>query len=398
MLEGNGEVLDYAVKMINLPQDRMLDFLLNRNRASPEMLARIARKLADFHSRAETSPAINAFGVVEAIQINTDENFVQTEKYVGRTITAREFQAIQGYTNTFLQTQAALFDQRVSGGRIRDCHGDLHSRNICVTDGICIYDCIEFNARMRYGDTASDIAFLAMDLDHRARSLLKFYECYRAYVRGKVESFKIDDSYISEMERKQTAESARSYFDLAYAYTRARPYLFITVGLIGSGKSTLARSIARRLGLTILSSDIVRKQMAGIPVSERRFEPVGQGIYSDDSSRRTYDKLLSDARGILEQGDSVIIDASFTKADERRKARKLADETGVDFFILETSLNEAETRRRLAQRLSHASVSDGRWELYEPQKSKFEPVTEKHFTIDSAQPLEVQITRVIEKI
>ncbi len=418
-LEGDGEVLDYAVKMINLPRDRMLDVLLDRSHATPEILERIARKLSDFHAQAEASPAIAAFGAIDSIRINTDENFVQTVKFIGRTIPAREFRAIQNYTSTFLQTQAALFDERVAGGRIRDCHGDLHARNICVTDGICIYDCIEFNARMRYGDVASDIAFLAMDLDHygradlsrcfintyveasrdvRIRDVFKFYKCYRAYVRGKVESFKVDDRYISEIERKNAAASARSYFDLAYSYSCLRPRLFITTGLIGSGKSTLSRSLARRLGLTVLSSDIIRKQLAGIPAGEHRFEPVDQGIYSADFSRWTYDKLFAEARNILRQGESVILDASFIQEEDRVKARQLAEETGADFFILETVLDEASTQQRLAQRLRHASVSDGRWELYKPQKSKFEPVAEKHFIIDSAQPLDEQITRIIEKI
>jgi hypothetical protein len=132
-----------------------------------------------------------------------------------------------------------LFDKRVKEGRIRDCHGDLHAAHICFSDGICIYDCIEFNDRFRYSDVASEVAFLAMDLDryHHADlsqhlvnayvelnhdeellDLLDFYKCYRAYVRGKVESFKLDDLYISEEEKAGALAIAKSYFDLVEMY------------------------------------------------------------------------------------------------------------------------------------------------------------------------------------
>jgi aminoglycoside phosphotransferase family enzyme len=124
-------------------------------------------------------------------------------------------------------------------GRIRDCHGDLHAAHVCLTDHICIYDCIEFNDRFRYCDVASEIAFLAMDLDRYQQaglsrhladtyvrlshdeellSLLNFYKCYRAYVRGKVESFKLDDPLISQSEKAKALEGARSYFQLAESY------------------------------------------------------------------------------------------------------------------------------------------------------------------------------------
>jgi aminoglycoside phosphotransferase family enzyme/predicted kinase len=422
-LGGQGEIIDYAVKMLYLPQNRMLNILLERNRVTAEMVSKVARKLAHFHTEAATSDTISAFGSIEAIQVNTDENFFQTEKYINKTITEKQYRRIQDYTSTILRDKAAIFDQRVAGGRIRDGHGDLHSQHICFMDGICIYDCIEFVDRFRYGDVAVDLAFLAMDLDHYGRAdlsrsfvnaymeashdsqineLLKFYKCYRAFVRGKVSSFKVDDPYISEIEKSLTLEAARSYFDLAYSYSLPRPQLFITVGLIGSGKTTLAYSLARRMGLTVISSDIVRKHLANIPVTRHRFEAMDAGIYSTEFSRQTYDKMFADARSILSQGDSVILDASFIKSEERLKAQELARETGSDFSVLECVLDEANIRKRLDQRLKNRAVSDGRWELYEPQKKKAEPVNEipadRLFVIDSAGSLSEQIRQVIQKI
>jgi aminoglycoside phosphotransferase family enzyme len=238
-IEGRGKAIEYAVKMKQLPQDRMMDVLLPRGQVTPEMVARVAEKLVGFHQKAETNRKIAAFGKLDVIRQNTDENFGQTEKYIGTSITAEEYQHIKNYTNNFIDSNASLFDKRVREGRIRDCHGDLHAAHVCFTDDICIYDCIEFNDRFRYSDVASEIAFLAMDLDRYQQAglsrhlvntyvglghdeellkLLNFYKCYRAYVRGKVESFKLDDPYIPEEEKAKVLTAAQSYFQLAESY------------------------------------------------------------------------------------------------------------------------------------------------------------------------------------
>ena len=238
-IEGQGEAIEYAVKMKQLPQDRMMDVLLPRGQVTLEMVARVAEKLVNFHQKAETNSQIAAFGRLDVIRHNCDENFAQTEKYIGISITAEEYQHIKNYTNNFIDSNASLFNKRVREGKIRDCHGDLHAAHVCFTDDICIYDCIEFNDRFRYSDVASEIAFLAMDLDRYQQAglsrhlvntyvelshdeellkLLNFYKCYRAYVRGKVESFKLDDPYIPEEEKAKVLTAVRSYFQLAESY------------------------------------------------------------------------------------------------------------------------------------------------------------------------------------
>ncbi|GAH77472.1 unnamed protein product, partial [marine sediment metagenome] len=198
--------------------------------------------------------------------------------------------------------------------------------------------------------------------------LLDFYKCYRAYVRGKVESFKLDDPYIAPAEKRQTLEIASSYFDLAHAYTRSRPSLFITTGLVGTGKTALAQALAKRLGLVVISSDVTRKRLASIPVTEHHFEEFDTGIYSPEFSRKTYDKMYSEAKHVLSDGGSVIMDASFIKAGERLKAKELAKETSADFFIIECTLDKESIKQRLTQRLEQETTSDGRWEIYKPQK------------------------------
>ena len=238
-IERRGDIIEYAVKMRRLPQETMMNVLLEKHRVSTEMIRRVAEKLAGFHQRTETGDNINAFGDLDTITRNTEENFSQTIKYIGNTISQENFRHIKGYTTSFMENNSMLFSRRISEGRIRDCHGDLHAAHICFTNGICIYDCIEFNDRFRYCDVASEVAFLAMDLDHYGRSdlsrsfinayvsctqdselpdILDFYKCYRAYVRGKVESFKLDDPHIPDEEKGRITGIARNYFELAASY------------------------------------------------------------------------------------------------------------------------------------------------------------------------------------
>ncbi len=239
VIGGKGKIEEYAVKMRRLPYEAMMDVLLAANKVTPDMLADVAKTLAEFHRQAATGGDINVFGGIDTINQNTDENFTQTEKYIGDIIPRDTFQRIKNYTDDFIEMNTPLFLKRVSDGRIRDCHGDLHAAHICFHNGICIYDCIEFNDRFRYCDVASEVAFLAMDLDHYGRpdlsesfvvayveksgdgelkQLLNFYKCYRAYVRGKVACFQYDDPYISPGEKERVMANARSYFELAESY------------------------------------------------------------------------------------------------------------------------------------------------------------------------------------
>jgi len=238
-IDGQGTAIEYAVKMRRLPQEGMMNELLVQNKVSPEMVTSVANKLADFHQQAETNDSISNFGSLDTISQNTDENFTQTKKYVGHTLSRERYDRIKSYTQNFMENNAPLFHKRMAGGRIRDCHGDLHSAHICFSHGLAIYDCIEFNDRFRYCDVASEVAFLAMDLDRYQKadlsrhfvtayvaqsqdselmSLLNFYKCYRAYVRGKVESFQLDDPFISAEEKTKALASARQYFELAESY------------------------------------------------------------------------------------------------------------------------------------------------------------------------------------
>jgi len=239
VLGGEGQLIEYAVKMRQLPAERMMDVLLSKNLVSNEMVQQVAQKVAAFHEQAETSPEISGYGGLATIRTNTQENFAQTKKYVGLSVSPGQYQSIKTYADTFTEHNARLFEKRVREGRIRDCHGDLHSAHICFNNGISIYDCIEFNDRFRYCDVAAEVAFLAMDLDYYGHPelsrhfvnayvktsqdeeilrLLNFYKCYFAYVRGKVGSFKLDDALVPNEEKASTLAVAKRYFEVAQSY------------------------------------------------------------------------------------------------------------------------------------------------------------------------------------
>ncbi len=238
-LDGPGTPVEYAVKMARMPEERMMAKVIAQGGLSTEILDRIIAILVPFYAKAETGPAIEQFGTAQAVSVNVLENFEQTRGFVGcAALSQAQFEAISGYARDFL-TQEDLFAARVAAGRIRDCHGDLYSANICLADEIQIYDCIEFNQRFRYCDVASDVAFLAMDLDFHGLPdlsgyfidrfcqaagdttllpMLNFYKCYRAYVRGKIGLFTAHAPEVDPATSENCLALAKKYFALAERY------------------------------------------------------------------------------------------------------------------------------------------------------------------------------------
>ncbi len=420
---GAGEVLDYAVKMRRLPEEGMMAQLLERDAVTPAMLSALAERIAAFHQSSERSPEIDSYGGLETAAFNWRENFQQTESFVGRTITRPQFDDIRAFVESTLAFDEDLFAQRVREGRARDCHGDMRADAVCFQDeGVCIYDCIEFNERFRYSDVAADIAFLAMDLEYRGRRdlsdelmgrylgytfdstlplLLPFYKCYRAYVRGKVDGFQLDQPEISDEQKAVVTAGARRYFELAHSYaTQPVPHvLMITIGVTGSGKSYLANALAAHAGAVIISSDVTRKRLLDIDPIERHSEPFGAGIYDDEITERTYAALLEEARRWLDKRKPVILDATYLLRSQRQAALLLAAEADARFVAIECDADESVIWERLSERQGDRRVvSDGRWEIYQTQQERREPVDElpvgSHVVVDTSRPLSQQIESV----
>ncbi len=239
MREIPGEVVEFAVKMRRIPEDRLMKSVFKKGLLTADHLKKVAEVLAQFHLNTLRTPEIDRFGLPERFKINTDENFSQVQKYVGMTIDEEDFKALRDWTDEFFKKNKGLFLERINEGRIRDCHGDLHMEHICLAENISIIDCIEFNDRFRYSDTVADIAFLLMDLEYHGGeefsevlwnfyrslahegdvdSLLTFYKVYRAFVRGKVIGFQVDDDSISQDKKEEAVQIAKRYFELARSY------------------------------------------------------------------------------------------------------------------------------------------------------------------------------------
>jgi len=419
-LDGSGETIEYAVKMRELPAEGMLSRLVSEGLATPELMGKIAFKIALFHRETETSAEIAEFGNISVIKKNSQENFIQTAPFLGRTMIKDQHDFISARSRDFIENNKGIFTKRKNEGRIRDCHGDLHLGSICI-EGECvqIFDCIEFNDRFRYSDTAADIAFLLMDLEFNNRLdlstaltksyirysgdadlplVLRFYKSYRAFVRGKVTSFLLDEKEVSEEQKIKAGSTARSYFGLAYSYFM-QPTLIIMAGLTGTGKTAVASMLGEATGSQVVRSDVVRKKLAGIPLDEHKYEGYEKGVYAADFSEKTYAEAHKEATEILKAGRSVILDASYKSRAERERATALAGENGARFFIIECVCDEETVRSRLTNRMEEKEVSDGRWEIYGRQKKEFEEITDnegRFIRIDTARPIEESIEIILK--
>lgn len=412
--EADADAVEYAVHMRRLPAERMLDSLLDRGSVTVTMIDAVARRLADFHRAADAGPDVSANGDPAAILAVLQDNYANARPFRELTIPPADDDAIQAFALGFLRRHEPLFRQRQAQHHIRECHGDLHTEHVCFDPEPVIFDCIEFSRQFRYCDTASEIAFLAMDLDYHdqpdlARHLVSsyaayagdsdlprlvpFYQCYRAYVRGKVDSLKSAEEEVETGEREQARLSALRHFALAYRYTWAYSRgLVVIAGLSGTGKSAVATALRVRTGFAHVNSDVVRKQLAGVAADTHLPTAYAAGLYTPAHSARTYEAMLAAARDHLGAGAAVILDATFQRRADRDAARALAAACGVPFVLLECCCPDEQVQQRIAQRQrGGASPSDADWSVYLEQRRRYEPIAPDeaagHFRLDTAVPL-----------
>jgi aminoglycoside phosphotransferase family enzyme/predicted kinase len=422
-LGGKGEIIDWVVVMRELDGNLLGTSVLERGELSKAHMDALVNVLVPFYRSAATGEGIDNYGTVEAVRFNTDENFSQTEAYVGKLVSRERFEHIRDWTNGFFDEHADLFERRIAEGRTRESHGDLHLRNIFFEDPPVIFDCIEFNERFRCGDVAVDLAFLAMDLDFNGRQdlakhfidryaeasgdtelveILDFYKCYRAYVRGKIACFTASDPALDDPAKRVQRNLARRYFGLAYEYAGGtkRPSLIVLYGLMGTGKTSVARYLREVHGWHILSTDAVRKQISGVGENTRVYVPYNEGLYSPEMNSRTYTEVCDRAENLLHGGFPVVIDGAFKRQSEREPVIEAARRTGARLVFLQTTCGGDDQRQRLQGRQRHDTRSDGRVELMEQQRSDFEPANpgaECFFhTIDTSGPKAETQTKVEE--
>ena len=423
-LAGQGSPVEYAVKMTQLPEDGSMVRLLRKGEIGDEALQDLARILGGFYGHAPTGGYINTFGSWETIWGNCEENFRQTEVFAGGILDERMFQIIRVATQSFLRRWQELFEHRIERKKIRDCHGDLRTGHIYFTDRIQIIDCIEFNERFRYGDITSDLAFLAMDLDYEgypqiAQGLLKayvrytrdqdvfvlldFYKCYRAFVRVKVNCFRLQEGNLNEQETGKLLRETHRYMGLAYRYAVqfTRPTVWVVCGMPASGKSTIAKELAKTLGVKVLRSDVIRKELFGLQPYKQTDVPFEEGMYSKGASALTYGRLLLLAQEEIDKGCSVILDATYSSLHQRTEVLRLAKDMDANLMFVECVCPEPVVKERLMRRDATSSVSDARLHHFEQIKARFEPLNEvsdeMHITVDTERPLEESMGQILSQ-
>jgi hypothetical protein len=353
----DGALCDHMVVMRRMP-DRLRLATLVREHPAPgddqplrDNVARLARLVATFHAGARHGVRIAAEGSRDAISARWEATFAQLDHLRSAALDGAVLAQVRELTRVFLAGRDALFQSRVDDGRIIDGHGDLIADDIfCLADGPRVLDCIEFDDRLRWLDGLDDIAFLAMDLerlgapelgellldryveysgDPAPQSLREHYLAYRAFVRTKVACLRYEQGDLG------SAEQAGTHAEITLRHLRRGEVRLIVVGgLPGTGKSTLAGRLADELGAVLLSSDRVRKELAGVVPAEHRPAPYRAGLYADEHTDRTYRELLRRSAALLARGESVVLDASWTTQAHRESARALARETHSRFVPL----------------------------------------------------------------
>jgi len=401
-VDGDGEPVEYAVEMERLPQGRMLDRLLADDAVPPADVEHIADVLARFHREAERADRLGAPGHIRSVVVG---NLEGSRPFLPGTWSAH----LESVVARELDELDATFRRRVEEGRIRDGHGDLHARNVCLpADGrVVLYDCIEFNPDLRGGDVAAEVAFLTMDLRHRGHgdlarrfaaryrrtaedpglaTVLPFYERHRACVRGFVEA-----------ERDAEGEAARSYFRQALV-TGAEPAAILLCGLPGTGKSTIARALAAALDADVLRSDVVRKRLFGLDPLARAAAHQSEGIYGPEATRQTYAALEQQAAAWLAAGRPVVVDATFSRAEQRREFL----DGLVRGAVLHVTCDESTVRTRLEARNRSgedaSDASDADWDVYVAARERFEAPADAAVVHDGAGPDAPTLDRVAEWI
>ncbi len=416
-LGGKQQVVEYTLKMRQFPQEALLSEMFVQGKLQESHLQQLGKEVAKFHAQTATNDYIRSFGEVAQIRAAFDENYQQTEKYIGGPQTQTQFAETKQYTDKFFRERTKVFKSRMSGDFIRECHGDLHLRNIALwQDRFLLFDCIEFNEPFRFVDVMYDVAFAVMDLEARQRQdlanaflnsyveetgdweglqVLPLYLSRQAYVRAKVNSFLLDDPGVPEQVKLEIAETAAGYYKQAWEYTKPRQgRLILMSGLSGSGKSTTARYLARQLGAIHVRSDAVRKHLAGIPLMQRGEDD----LYTPQMTQQTYTRLQELGIMLATEGFTVILDAKYDRQQLRLEAIAQATEKGIPLHILCCQAPLEVIRQRLQNRSD--DIADATVDLLPLQQKSAQEFTEQEKPLvkilDTTLPLQAQLKEILQ--
>jgi len=421
-------IVEYAVEMKQLPSKAILGNILEKGTVPKEFSRQFAELLLDFHSKNSSQNSTIKFAGESAMKNWWVRESQEASKFIGSTWNPKEAEEFNETIQKFLKQNTELLNNRTRQGNIVEGHGDLHSMHVYLLDEkIVIVDCIEFNDwfNFRILDKGYDIAFIAMDLEARGFPeigddivgryivasgdetlpvLQPLHRAFRAFVRGKVESIESQQIGIPTKQKREKAKSASEYFSLATKLIGKgkEPVLVLMCGLSGTGKSTIGSQLCARIGAAYLSSDIVRKKIADLPLYGKISRQQRDEIYSAKMTEQTYRNMREKAEQYIQKGYSVILDATYTNILDRKKVLDIARKYNYKTLIIDLKTTESEALSRIAYRMfDHLNVSDATSAIYRGQVEQLVPITEKEGTVmvieNNDSPYKI-VQQIIQKI
>lgn len=376
-IAGPGPVLEYALRMRRFPQEALASRILADGRLTRELVERLAVRIAQFHASLSPAPAELAYGTTASVLRDARQNFDQIAAMLPDPSGGDALSKMRDWTEREFMLRYSDIRERRAAGMTRECHGDLHLRNIVLIDGELVpFDCIEFNAGLRWIDVMSEVAFLFVDLMDRGAdglawrflnayleangvysglSVLRFYVVYRAMVRAKIHLIRSNQQNLDRAEASRLRNVYHSYLTLAQCCTTlGRPGILLMHGFSGCGKSTIALSLARELGALRIRSDVERKRLYGLAPLARSHSAVSSGLYGQDATQATYARLAEAARVVVTSGYTAIVDAAFLLRAQRAELREVAASAGVPIALIDIRAPQALLRARLTARAANA--------------------------------------------
>lgn len=398
VLDGAGQIIEYAVKMIQFSEEARLDRMLTRGELLPMHIDLLAQELGEFHGRIAIAGHDKPFGDPEHVYAPVRQNFEQIRPRVDAQDQV-QLRRLEIWSELSFAELRQTLEDRKHRGFVRECHGDAHLANMVWRDDrVMLFDCLEFNDNLRWIDVMSETAFVAMDLDDRGRAdlarralngylehtgdyeglaVLRFYQVYRALVRAKVACIRLGQGGLDNDEKRKVREEYLGYARLAERYMHtSHAALIITHGLSGSGKTWLSQRLLENLGAIRLRSDVERKRLYRLPAQARSGSGIDSGIYTAEAGQRTYARLAELARAVLRAGYPVIVDAAFLQRGQRDRLRAVAEQACTPFVIVDLHTPESTLRERLQDRnRQHQEVSEAGLAVLHHQLATREPLS-----------------------
>ena len=371
---GKGRLIERCVRMRQFPERQELDKLLADDRIAPDALAEFGRNLADIHARLPMAGAEQRWGRPALIRSVILENLDEYVRAAAALDVDHTDWTLRSAFEARLDAATACMAERRRTGRVRECHGDLHTRNIVQREGRLIaFDCIEFEPAFRWIDVAEELALLLADLEARGRPrhahaflsgylarsgdyaacrLLDMYKAHRALVRAKVAALEVASASDERIAKRARAEHDAHLRGARSDLASKRPRLILMSGLSGSGKTWLAQRIAPELGAIHVRSDVERKRAAALAEHATSESATGAGLYTQENTAQVYEHLARCANDILSGGYSAIVDATFLKRAQRRRFQQLAQQLDVPLQVIQCDAPENILRERVMSRQS----------------------------------------------